>query len=80
MITHAARETLKCLNTAEQDSYIRVRMSNQMFFLTFPISKELNIFLKKRPPRIFKLYQALFICKKLAADDDAYLGWGWSKI
>ena len=26
-----------------------------------------------------KLYQALFICKKLAADDDAYLGWGWSK-
>ena len=23
-----------------------------------------------------KLYQALFICKKLAADDDAYLGWG----
>ena len=27
-----------------------------------------------------KLYQALFICKKLAADDDAYLGWGWSKI
>ena len=47
-------------------------------FFAFPVSKELYI--KKRRPRLFKLYQALFICKKLAADDDAYLGWGWSKI
>ena len=31
---------------------------------------------KKRQPRLFKLYQALFIYEKLAADDDAYLGWG----
>ena len=45
-------------------------------FFTFPISKELYI-LKKRRPRLFKLYQALFICNKSAADDDAYLGWGW---
>ena len=28
----------------------------------------------------FKLYLALSISKKLAADDDAYLGWVWSKI
>ena len=27
-----------------------------------------------------KLYQALFVCKKLVADDDAYLRWGWSKF
>ena len=26
------------------------------------------------------LYQALFICKKLGADNYAYLGWGYSKI
>ena len=26
-----------------------------------------------------KLYQALFICKNIAADDDGYLGWSWSK-
>ena len=25
-----------------------------------------------------KLYQALLICKKLAAGNDAYLGWNWS--
>ena len=52
--------------------------ANRCFFFTFPISKELYIFFfkKKRRPRIFKLYQALFICKKLAADDDGYLGWG----
>ena len=28
----------------------------------------------------FKLYLALSIYQKLAADDDAYLGWVWSKI
>ena len=50
-------------------------------FFTFPISKELYILFKQnRRSRIFKLYQALFICKTLAADDDVYLGWGWSKI
>ena len=42
-------------------------------FFTFPISKELYI-KKKRRPRLFKLYQALFIWKKLAVDDDPYLG------
>ena len=47
---------------------------------TFPISKELYIKKKKKQPQLFKLYQALFICKKLAADNDAYLGWSWSKI
>ena len=47
-------------------------------FFAFPVSKELYI--KKRRPRLFKLYQALFICKKLAAEDDANLNWGWSKI
>ena len=51
-----------------------------MSFFIFPISKELYIFLKKRQLRLFKLYQALFICKNLGADDDDYLGWGWSKI
>ena len=50
--------------------------SNQTFFFTFPIPKELYIFLKKRRTRLFKLYQASFICKNVAADDDAYLGWG----
>ena len=31
--------------------------------------------------RVLKeLYQAQSFCKKLAADDDAYLGWDWSKI
>ena len=49
-------------------------------FFNFPVSKEPYIFFKKRRPRLFKLYEALFICKKLEADDDAYLGWGWSKI
>ena len=51
------------------------------YCLTFPVSKELYIKKKKkRRPRLFKLYQALFIWKKLAVDDDAYLGWGYSKI
>ena len=41
-------------------------------FFTFPVSKVLYI--KKIRPRLFKLHQAQFICKKLAADDDdAYL-------
>ena len=35
---------------------------------TFPISKQLYIF-KKKWQRLFKLYQALFICKKISADD-----------
>ena len=52
-----------------------------MYVVTFPISKELyTFFKKKRRPRFFKLYQALFICKKLAADDDDALGWSRSKI
>ena len=45
------------------------------------------IFLKEVERRITKsnfrvlkkLYQVLFICKELAADDDACLGWGWPK-
>ena len=41
-------------------------------FFTLPISKELNIFLKKGRTRLFKLYQALLIYKKLVADDDGY--------
>ena len=50
-------------------------------FITFPISKELYLFfLKNWQTRPFKLYEALFIYKNLAADDYAYLGWGWSKI
>ena len=50
-------------------------------FITFPISKELYLFFKKNgQTRLFKLYEALFIYKNLAADDYAYLGWGWSKI
>ena len=49
------------------------------YCFTFPVSKKLYI-KKKRRPRLFKLYQALYICKKLAADDDDYLGWGWWKI
>ena len=51
-----------------------------IMFFTFQISKELYIFLKKRQPRLFKLYQVLFIWKKIAAEDDDYLGWDWSKI
>ena len=35
---------------------------------------------KKRQPQLLKLYQALFVCKKLVADDDAYLAWGWLEI
>ena len=49
-----------------------------IYNFTFPISKELYI-KRKRPPRLFKLYQALFIWKKLTADDDTYLGCNWSK-
>ena len=55
--------------------------SKQTVFFTFPISKELYIFLKKKwQTRLSKLYEALFIYKNLAADDYADLGWGWSKI
>ena len=50
-------------------------------FSTFQYLKNYTFFLKKkRRPRLFKLYQALFICKKFAADGDAYLAWGWFKI
>ena len=48
------------------------------FFLLFQYLQNYTFFL--RQPRLFKLYQALFIWKKLATDDDAYLGWDWSKI
>ena len=51
-----------------------------IYFFTFPIIKELYIFLKEKTAGLFKLYQAPFICKKIAGDDDAYLGWGWSEI
>ena len=57
LITHAASETLKWLDITR-------------YFITFPISKELYVFLKEWRTR---LYQALFIYKKLAADDDAKL-------
>ena len=50
--------------------------SNHIFFYFLLLIS----FLKKRRPRLFELYQGLFIRKKLAADDDAYLGCGWSKI
>ena len=53
---------------------------NQTFFFTFPISKELYIQKKKWWTRLFKLYQTLFIYKKFAADDDAYLGWAGQKF
>ena len=49
------------------------------YFFTFPIYKELYI-LKKMANTLFQLYEALFIYKKLAADDDAYLCLDWSKI
>ena len=61
----------------EHNFWISVCMQQTYLFFTFPIFKELYI--KKRPPWLFKLYQALFICKKLAADYDACLCWGWSK-
>ena len=51
--------------------------SNQAFFLLFRYRKNYTFFFFwKRRTRLFKLYQASFICKKVAADDDAYLGWG----
>ena len=49
-------------------------------FYTFPVPKELYIFLKEKDEHSFLSYQALFICKKLATGDDGYLGWGSSKI
>ena len=52
---------------------------NQTFFFTFPISKELN-FQKKNDEHGFLSYIKHYLSKKSAADDDAYLGWGWSKI
>ena len=57
LITHVASETLKCLNTTEHASVF--------FVCTF--------LFKKRRSWLFKLYQVLFICKKIAADDDGYL-------
>ena len=50
------------------------------FFLLFQYLTNYTFFFKKKRLRLFKLYQALFTSKKLAADDDAYLGLGWSKI
>ena len=51
-----------------------------IYFFTFSMSEELCIFFKKRDDHGFLSYQVLFICKKIVADDDAYLFWGWSKI
>ena len=45
--------------------------SNYVYIFYIPISEELYILFKKRQPQFFKLYQALFICEKLAADNDA---------
>ena len=45
--------------------------SNQIFFY---------FFFKKWWTQVLKLYQILFIYKKLAANDDDYLGWSWSKM
>ena len=52
--------------------------SNQTFFLLFRYLKNYTFFFFfwKRRTRPFKLYQASFICKKVTADDGAYLGWG----
>ena len=44
-----------------------------MFFLVFQHLKNYTLFLKKKDDH--KLYQALFICKKLAAGSDGYFGW-----
>ena len=66
--------------------YNRTRLLNKCMHavtrhcFTFPISDELYIFLKKWWIWLLKLYQILFIYKKLAADDDAFLSWGWSKV
>ena len=46
------------------------------WFLLLQYLKNYTFFFKKRRPSLFKLYQALFICKKYAEDNDAYLGWG----
>ena len=48
------------------------------YCFTFLISEELYI--TKMMNTLLKLYQALFMYKKLAADDDTFLSWGWSKI
>ena len=45
------------------------------YFFTFSISNELYIFFKKNDELLIKLYQILFIYKKLAENDDDYLGW-----
>ena len=46
-----------------------------IIFLLFQYVKNYT-FKKKSRPRLFKLYQALFIRKRIAADDYAYLGRG----
>ena len=47
MITHAARETLKCLNTTEHESYINVCMQQQEFFYFANVWRTIYFFKKK---------------------------------
>ena len=54
---------------------------NQIYFCFFQYVKNYTLFfLKMWRTWLFKLELALFIYKKLASYDDAYLGWRWSKI
>ena len=48
-----------------------------IYFFTFPTSKELYIFLKKDDHSFLSYTKHYLSAKKLAADNDAYLGWGW---
>ena len=51
--------------------------SNHIFLFTFPISKELYIFLKKEDDHGFLSYTKHYISLKPLS---TYLDWGWSKI
>ena len=44
-----------------------------IYFFTFQYLKNYAFYLKKRRPQFFNLYEALFICEKLTADNDADL-------
>ena len=69
LFTYATSETLKKswiqLETTPKCMHVVTK-----YFIFFRISKELYIFFKKWQAQLFKLYQALFIWKKLAADND----------
>ena len=73
-----------CLWNSKMLEYNWARLMNKCmhavitYCFTFLISEELYI--TKMMNTLLKLYQALFMYKKLAADDDTFLSWGWSKI